>query len=95
LAWNVEFLDTAKRQLRKIDKTWQTAILDYLEDEIAPLQDPRSRGKALVGDKRGLWRYRVGDYRILCEIRDTELVITAVAIGHRREVSDRQRLQEK
>lgn len=86
MAWNVEFLDTAKRQLRKIDKTWQAAILDYLEDEIAPLQDPRSRGKALVRDKRGLWRYRVGDYRILCEIRDTELVITAVAIGHRREV---------
>lgn len=86
MAWNVEFLDTAKRQLRKIDKTWQAAILDYLEDEIAPLQDPRSRGKALAGDKRGLWRYRVGDYRILCEIRDTELVITAVAIGHRREV---------
>ena len=87
MAWSVEFLDTAKRQLRKIDKTWQAAILDYLEDEIAPLQDPRSRGKALVGDKRGLWRYRVGNYRILCEIRDTELVITAVAIGHRREVS--------
>ena len=86
MAWNVEFLDTAKRQLRKIDKTWQAAILDYLEDEIAPLQDPRSRGKALVGDKQGLWRYRVGDYRILCEIKDTELVITAVAIGHRREV---------
>ena len=86
MAWNVEFLDTAKRQLRKIDKTWQAAILDYLEDEIAPLQDPRSRGKALVGDKQGLWRYRVGDYRILCEIRDTELVITDVAIGHRREV---------
>jgi len=86
LAWNVEFLDTAKRQLRKIDKTWQAALLDYLEDEIAPLQDPRSRGKALVGDKQGLWRYRVGDYRILCEIKDTELVITAVAIGHRREV---------
>ena len=87
MAWSVEFLDTAKRQLRKIDKTWQAAILDYLEDEIAPLQDPRSRGKALVGDKRGLWRYRVGTYRLLCEIRDTELVITAVAIGHRREVS--------
>ena len=86
MAWNVEFLDAAKRQLLKIDKTWQASILDYLEDEIAPLQDPRSRGKALVGDKRGLWRYRVGDYRILCEIRDTELVITAVAIGHRREV---------
>lgn len=77
MAWNVEFLDSAKWQLRKIDKHWQRAILDYLEDEIAPLEDPRSRGKALVGDKRGLWRYRVGDYRILCEIRDAELVIAA------------------
>lgn len=86
MAWNVEFLDTAKRQLRKLDKRWQSAILDYLEDEIAPLQDPRSRGKSLVGDKRGLWRYRVGDYRILCEIRDGELVIAAVVIGHRRDV---------
>ena len=62
------------------------AILDYLEDEIAPLEDPRSRGKAMVGDKRGLWRYRVGDYRILCEIRDAELVIAAITIGHRRDV---------
>ena len=86
MVWNVEFLDSAKRQLRKIDKRWQGAILDYLEDEIAPLEDPRSRGKALIGDKRGLWRYRAGDYRILCEIRDAELVIAAITIGHRRDV---------
>lgn len=86
MAWSVEFIDTAKRQLHKLDKRWQGAILDYLEDEIAPLKDPRNRGKGLIGDKRGLWRYRVGDYRILCEIRDEELVITAVTIGHRRDV---------
>lgn len=88
MVWNVEFLESAKRQLRKIDKRWQSAILDYLEDEIAPLEDPRSRGKALVGDKRGLWRYRVGYYRILCEIRDAELIIAAITIGHRRDIDD-------
>lgn len=86
MAWNVEFLDTAKRQLRKIDKCWQAAILDYLEDEIVPLDSPRSRGKALVGDKRGLWSYRVGDYRVICELRDEELLIVAITIGHRRDV---------
>jgi len=75
LAWNVEFLATAKRQLQKIDKSWQKKILDYLEDEISPLNAPRTRGKSLIGDKRGLWRYRVGDYRIICDIQDKNLVI--------------------
>lgn len=71
MAWSVEFNDTAKRQLSKLDRKWQAAILDYLEDQIATLDDPRSRGKPLVGDGKGLWRYRVGDYRILCKRRDT------------------------
>ena len=86
MAWNVELIDTAKRQLAKLDRKWQATILDYLEDEIAPLDDPRSRGKPLAGDRRGLWRYRVGDYRILCELRDNELIVLVVAIGHRRQV---------
>jgi len=68
LAWSVEFNDIAERQLRKLDRQWQKKILDYLEDEIASLDDPRSRGKALTGDKGGLWRYRVGDYRIICSL---------------------------
>lgn len=86
MAWNVEFLDTAKRQLTKLDRKWQAAILDYLEDQIAPLDDARSRGKPLVGDRKGLWRYRVGDYRILCELRDGELIVLVVTIGHRRQI---------
>ena len=86
MAWNVEFLATAKRQLQKIDRPWQEKILNYLEDEIAPLEDPRTRGKSLVGDKQGLWRYRVGDYRIICDIQDTKFVIAAITIGHRRDV---------
>ena len=60
--------------------------MDYLEDEIAPLPDLRSKGKALVGDKKGLWRFRVADFRIICEVEDTQLVILAVAIGHRKNV---------
>jgi mRNA interferase RelE/StbE len=86
MTWNIEFLATAKRQLRKIDKRWQNAILDYLEDEIAVLDSPRTRGKSLHGDKRGLWRYRVGDYRIICEILDEQLVIAAITIGHRKDI---------
>lgn len=86
--WRIEFLATAKRELKKLDNRWQLAILDYLEDEIASLDNPRSRGKSLVGDKQGIWRYRVADYRIVCEIRDSELLIVAITIGHRKNVYD-------
>lgn len=86
MAWSGELNETAKRQLAKLDRTWQVAILDYLEDRIAPLDDPRGYGKALVGDRNGLWRYRVGDYRILCELRDDELIVLVVTIGHRSHV---------
>lgn len=86
MAWSVEISATAEKQLKKIDRPWQSAILDYLEDEIAPLPDPRVRGKALAGDKKGLWRYRVGDYRILCSINDSEILILVVMLGHRKEI---------
>jgi mRNA interferase RelE/StbE len=86
LAWSVEFTATAEKQLRKLDLKWQQTILDYLEDGVANLSDPRSRGKGLKGDKQGIWRYRVGDYRILCQILDSEIVILVVTIGHRKDV---------
>lgn len=86
MAWNVEFSATAEKQLKKLDRKWQRIILDYLEDEIAGRSDPRSRGKGLVGDRKGIWRYRAGDYRILCRILDAELVIIAVTIRHRKDV---------
>jgi mRNA interferase RelE/StbE len=86
LVWNVELTKTAIKQIKKIDNKWQSSILDYLEDEIAVFDDPRSRGKSLSRDKKGLWRYRVGDYRILCQILDESLVIVAVMIGHRKDI---------
>lgn len=88
MAWNVEFTATAGKQLKKLDKKCQTLILDYLEDEVAPLENPRNRGKALMGDKKGLWRYRIGDYRAICKIEDELMVIVAVTVGHRKDVYD-------
>jgi mRNA interferase RelE/StbE len=88
LAWSVEFTATAERQLKKLDRKWQALILDYLEDEVASLENPRSNGKGLLHDKKGLWRYRIGDYRAICKIEDTHMVIVAVTVGHRKDVYD-------
>lgn len=78
----------ALKQLKKLDKQVSSRILDYM-DEVAKLENPRERGKMLVGNLIGFWRYRVGDYRVLCKIKDNELVITVVNVGHRREVYDK------
>ena len=86
MAWSVELSATAEKQLRKLDRQWQATILDYLEDEVASLADPRTKGKGLVGDRKGLWRYRVGDYRVICQLLDADLIILAVLIGHRKDV---------
>lgn len=85
MAWTIEVSEKAVRALRKMDKQTARRIWDELE-EIAKLEDPRSRGKALVGNLAGLWRYRVGDYWIICDIEDGRLVILVVDVAHRREV---------
>ena len=87
MACEVEYTATALRQLRKLDRATARRIVDYLDD-VARLDDPRSRGKALVGDRSGIWRYRVGDYRILCELVDAELLIVALDVGHRGAIYD-------
>ena len=85
LAWKVELTDPAAKQLARLDKTQAQRITKYLR-RLMQLEDPRDAGKALTGNWRTYWRYRVGDYRVVCEIRDNELVIVAVLIGHRSEV---------
>ena len=90
LAWTIEVSEKAVRALRKMDRQAAHRIRDELA-EIAKLEDPRSRGKALVGNLAGLWRYRVGDYRIVCDIEDGVLVILVVDVAHRREVYKRRR----
>lgn len=81
----IEYTETARKQLKKLDKTMQKKILDYM-DEVGQLENPRSRGKALVENMRGLWRYRVGDYRVICEIQDSKIIISVLKIGHRKNI---------
>ena len=69
-----------------MDRQSAKRILDFLENRIATLEDPRVSGKPLKGDLGIFWRYRVGDYRVLCEIQDGQLVILAALIGHRKEI---------
>ena len=86
MAWTIEYTATARKQLRKLDKQAARQIVDFMDERIAPLKDSRSVGKALVGALGGLWRYRVGEYRVICEIRDGTLLILVVQLGNRREV---------
>ena len=81
----IEYTETARKQLKKLDKTMQKRILDYM-DEVALLENPRSRGKALVENMRGMWRYRVGDYRVICEIQESRIIISVLKIGHRKNI---------
>ena len=86
LVWRIEVSETANKQLSKLDKTEAKRITSFLRQRLATLDNPRSSGKALSGPLGGLWRYRVGDYRLLCEIQDNVLCILVVKIGNRREV---------
>jgi mRNA interferase RelE/StbE len=86
LAWTIDYTDTARRQLRKIDKPSARRILDYMEKRVAPLEDARSLGKALRGALGDLWRYRVGDYRVICELHDMRLRVLVVRVGDRKDV---------
>lgn len=86
MAWTVEVAPTAERQLRKLDRQVAKRILDWLDDRIDGCKSPRHFGEALKGGSTGLWRYRIGDYRVICDIEDGRLVVLALAIGHRREI---------
>ena len=86
LAWTLRLSETAKRQLRKLDASQAQAILRYLNRLVLETADPRERGSGLRANLAGLWRYRVGDYRVICSIEDDELVVLVLQIGHRRDV---------
>lgn len=86
MGWTVEISDVAEKQLHRLDRPVQKRLLDWLDDRIEGCKDPRHFGEALRGGLIGLWRYRVGDYRIICQIHEDRLVVLALAIGHRREV---------
>ena len=84
--WAYNFDERAFKELRMLGTQAQRDIICYLDGRISGEGDPRRFGKGLKADLAGLWRYRVGDYRILCQIRDGELLVLVVAVGHRRDV---------
>ncbi|MDR1187552.1 MAG: type II toxin-antitoxin system RelE/ParE family toxin [Bifidobacteriaceae bacterium] len=83
--WTLVPTERFARDLSRLDKTAQRRVVDALEAVIA-LEDPRQRGKALVGELAGSWRYRVGDYRVIALLRDDEMVVIALTVGHRSKV---------
>ena len=86
MAWTVEYAETAKKQLRKLDKSVARRIFHFMEERVAAGSDPRQIGKALMGPLGDLWSYRVGDFRILCDIQDGRLTVLVLQIGNRKEV---------
>lgn len=89
MAWTVRISNIAERPLRKLDRPVQGRILDWLNDRIEGCKNPRHVGEPLKGDYAGLWRYRVGDYRILCDIQDQQIVVLVLTIGRRRQIYKR------
>ena len=86
MAWRIELLPAAAKELRKLDRQTAARIIRTLEERIASLDDPRTTGSALVGELAGLWRWRIGDYRVVARIEDERITILVVRIAHRREV---------
>lgn len=87
MAWKIELSAQADRELGKLDPQQSKRILRFLRERVARLDDPRSIGQALRGSKLGeFWKYRVGDYRLICRIADNRLLILLLRVGHRREV---------
>ena len=86
MAWTVEYAESAKKQLRKLDKASARRIVDFMDERVGESEDPRQSGKALKGPLGDLWRYRVGDFRILRDIQDGKLTVLVLQIGNRREV---------
>ena len=82
----MEITRTAEKQIMKLARTAQRAIQRFLRERLAACDDPRQWGKALQGEKRGLWRYRVGDYRLICDIRDEVITVVVLEISHRKDV---------
>ena len=84
MTWQIKWEVSASREFKSLDKPIQKRILKYLDERV--IESPKDFGAEVVGDKLGLWRYRVGDYRIICQLKNEKLVVLVVSVGHRKEV---------
>jgi mRNA interferase RelE/StbE len=87
LVWRIEISQTAEKQLAKLDRVVARRIVAFLRDRVSVMDDPRAIGEALKGSELGeFWKYRVGDWRLICQIEDVHITITVVGLGNRREI---------
>ena len=86
MAWTVEYTDTALRELRKLDRRMARRVVEYMEELVAIQDGPRRRGKALTGPMGGLWRYRIGRCRVICDVQDQVLRILVLRVAGRDQV---------
>jgi len=86
LAWQIEFDAQVEHDLKKIDRGAQRHIMRYLRERIATEKDPRRFGAPLRRELSGLWKYRLGDYRIICRIEDKKVVVYVIRVGHRKDI---------
>ncbi len=84
MAWKIEIAKSAAKQLKKLEKQTAVRILKFLNEKVK--KDPRALGEVLHGRLSDFWKYRVGDYRLICEIQDGKLTVLVLKLGHRREV---------
>ncbi|MGN1417330.1 MAG: type II toxin-antitoxin system RelE/ParE family toxin [Oscillospiraceae bacterium] len=89
MKYRVETTTRFDREFRKLDRYTMKMIKAWIDKNLADCEDPRAHGKALTSNRKGQWRYRIGDYRLLCVINDNELVILALTISHRRDVYEK------
>lgn len=83
MGWTIEYSDTARAQLRRLGREMSRRVVDYMDERIATRDNPRSLGRALTGPMSELWRYRVGNCRVVCDIQDDVLVVLVVRVGRR------------
>ena len=86
MAWTLEITRTAEKQITRLHRPAQQAIVNFLRERLSATENPRQWGRPLQGEKRGLWRYRVGDYRLVCDIKDTQITVMVLQVGHRKDV---------
>ena len=86
MTYKIETTPKFDKEFKKLDRYTMKMIKSWIVKNLVDCENPRAKGKGLTADKSGEWRYRIGDYRLICEINDNELIILALSVGHRRDV---------
>lgn len=86
MAWTIEYTDTARTQLKKLDRNMASRVMDFMDERVAPTDDPRRTGLALTGPMGGLWRYRIGRCRVICDLQDDRVRVLVLRVGRRDKV---------